>query len=47
MPPSLTCCRTSWRSQRRVLVAHFAPIDVGIVLPVIPITLPPDSLQAR
>jgi hypothetical protein len=29
------------------LVAHVAPIDVGIVLPVIPMTLPPDSLQAR
>src|SRR5919109_1327378 len=27
------------------LVAHAAPIDVGIVLPVIPITLPRDSLQ--
>jgi hypothetical protein len=27
------------------LVAHVAPIDVGIVLPVIPMTPPPDSLQ--
>jgi hypothetical protein len=27
------------------LVAHVAPIDEGIVLPVIPITLPEDSLQ--
>lgn len=29
------------------LVAHVAPIDVGIVLPVIPMVLPSDSLQAR
>lgn len=27
------------------LVPHVAPIDVGMVLPVIPITLPPDSLE--
>jgi hypothetical protein len=29
------------------LVEHTAPIDVGVVLPVIPITLPAGSLQAR
>jgi hypothetical protein len=29
------------------LVEHVAPIDVGMVLPVIPITLPAGSLQAR
>jgi hypothetical protein len=29
------------------LVEHVAPIDVGMVLPVIPMVLPPDSLQAR
>jgi Leishmanolysin len=29
------------------LVAHRAPLDDGIVLPVIPVTLPPDSLSAR
>jgi hypothetical protein len=29
------------------LVAHVAPIDEGIVLPVIPMVLPADSLQAR
>jgi len=27
------------------LVAHAAPIDVGLVLPIIPITLPRDSVQ--
>jgi hypothetical protein len=30
-----------------VLVEHDAPIDVGVMLPVIPITLPGSSLQAR
>jgi hypothetical protein len=30
-----------------VLVQHDAPIDVGVMLPVIPITLPGSSLQAR
>jgi hypothetical protein len=29
------------------LVEHAAPIDVGVVLPVIPQTLPPDSLKQR
>ncbi len=27
------------------LVAHVAPIDIGMVLPVIPMVLPPDSLE--
>jgi hypothetical protein len=29
------------------LVAHIAPLDAGMVLPVIPMVLPADSLQAR
>jgi hypothetical protein len=29
------------------LVAHIAPLDAGVVLPVIPMVLPSDSLQAR
>lgn len=29
------------------LVAHAAPIDGGVMLPIIPITLPADSLTAR
>jgi Leishmanolysin len=29
------------------LVERTAPIDAGVVLPVIPVTLPPDSLKAR
>jgi Leishmanolysin len=29
------------------LVEHTAPIDGGVVLPVIPMTLPPDSVKAR
>jgi hypothetical protein len=28
------------------LVPHAAPIDAGVVLPVIPITLPPDSIES-
>ncbi|MFI7294941.1 hypothetical protein [Streptomyces sp. NPDC050121] len=27
------------------LVAHVAPIDAGMMLPVIPVALPPESLQ--
>ena len=30
---------------RGALVAHAAPIDVGMMLPVIPVALPPESLQ--
>jgi Leishmanolysin len=30
-----------------LLVPHAAPIDVGVVLPVLPMTLPADSLRAR
>jgi leishmanolysin len=33
-------------AERGKLVAHAAPIDEGIMLPVIPMTLPPDSLKA-
>ncbi|HYU84940.1 MAG TPA: leishmanolysin-related zinc metalloendopeptidase [Kribbellaceae bacterium] len=29
------------------LVAHTAPIDVGMMLPVIPMVLPPDSIEGR
>ena len=28
-------------------MTHTAPIDVGVVLPVIPMTLPPSSLETN